>query len=74
MSVAAGFRPCGQCAAYVSAELGCTHWRPYLGRRRSEGAPLSVAERNRRYAENARIRAAQAVAEFRRMMNRGVAG
>jgi len=72
--VGQGYRPCGACGDYVTWVVGCEHWRPALVRTRNAG-PESVRMRlNRKYAENARISAAQAVAQFRRMMTRGVTG
>lgn len=55
-----GFVPCGECRAYVDAAQGCYHWRPTMKRRDGRGprprerAPLTTAERSRRYKERKR--------------------
>jgi hypothetical protein len=67
-----GYRPCGACRALVWEESGCRHWKPMLNR--AAQVPEGRAARNRRYQQSARDRAALAVAEFRRMMNRPVTG
>ena len=72
--IGSGYRPCGACADYVTIAVGCEHWRPMLARSRNAGPESVRTQLNRRYAENARLRTAQVVAEFRRMMTRGVTG
>ena len=54
-----GFAPCGACGAYVPT-TGCRHWHP-----RPEPA---VESKWREIEHDAKRKAAEAVAEFRRMM------
>lgn len=66
------YRPCGACAGYVPADLGCKHWKPG----KLPSGPRSAAykarniqrQRQRRQEKALRERAREAVAEFRRTM------
>lgn len=61
------FRPCGPCRAYVSADKGCSHWRPKTARALAERTPeqraAAAAARHRQ-----RANAAAVVAQFAAMM------
>lgn len=66
-------RPCGVCRALVPADSGCTHWRPLVAAaRKGEGSVREAARRKRaaqvRRDQRARMKAREAVDEFKRAM------
>jgi len=46
-----GYRPCGECVAYVPEKEGCEHWRPQAG--------IERARKDRRNQRNAELRRRQ---------------